>query len=111
IAAWVYLDNKTADHSLISKWQDPTSREYILLYDHVADVFKFGVSPDGATYLPGIITSTVGSPATGIWYYIVAWHDSVNNTLNLQINNGAVDSRSYSSGVYNGTAVFSLGSR
>jgi hypothetical protein len=26
------------------------------------------------------------------WVWVVAWHDSTANTLNIQINNGAVDS-------------------
>ena len=34
----------------------------------------------------------MGAPVIGTWYFIVGWHDSVANTVNIQVNNGAVDS-------------------
>jgi RHS repeat-associated protein len=43
------------------------------------------------------------------WYTIVAWHDSVFNTLNLQVNNGTVSSVSYASGAMDTTYPLSIG--
>jgi RHS repeat-associated protein len=39
----------------------------------------------------------------------VAWHDSVNNTLNIQVNNGTVSSVSYTSGAMDTTYPLSIG--
>ena len=32
------------------------------------------------------------------WHQVIAWHDSVANTLNIQVDHGAVSSLSYSGG-------------
>ena len=43
------------------------------------------------------------------WYFIVIWHDSVNDTINIQVNNGAVDTLAHTTGVFSGTAPFRIG--
>lgn len=46
------------------------------------------------------LTDITGSAvSTGIWYHIVVWHDSVNNTVNMKVNNGGLITSSYSLGV------------
>ncbi|MCI0550216.1 MAG: hypothetical protein L0287_04620, partial [Anaerolineae bacterium] len=45
------------------------------------------------------------------WYFVCAWHDALNNTINIQVNNGAADSTALSTGVYNGAASFDIGRR
>ena len=60
--------------------------------------------------------STFGQPTgvtlndTGVWHYVVCWHDSVGNTLNIQVDNGTVSSTSYSGGGLDGTANLVFGS-
>lgn len=39
----------------------------------------------------------------------MAWHNSVNNTINIQLNNGIVQTASYSGGVTDTTAALSIG--
>jgi hypothetical protein len=46
-----------------------------------------------------------GTPSTGTWYFILAWHDPVANTMNLQVNDGAVNSFSDSYGLWDGGGV------
>jgi hypothetical protein len=41
----------------------------------------------------------------------VAWHDSVGNTINIQVNNGTADSAAHNLGVFYGTAPFAIGAR
>ena len=43
------------------------------------------------------------------WYFLTAWHDSVNNTISIQVNNGAIDSLAYSAGAYDSSIVFAIG--
>jgi hypothetical protein len=64
------------------------------------------------SYPTGATSATVGTPnalSLGSWHLIIAWHDSVNNTLNIQADNGTVGTAAWSSGVYAGTSEFWLG--
>lgn len=47
----------------------------------------------------------------GAWYFVAFWHDAIANTINVQLNNGAVASQAYASGVHNGTGPFAVGGR
>jgi hypothetical protein len=110
LAAWVYFDSKLATQmDIVGKWLvTDNQREYMLLYYNTTDRLLFLVSKDGsASEL--IAADNLGSPETEKWYLVVAWHDSVANTLNIQINNGTVDSKAYSLGVKDSTAVFRIG--
>lgn len=95
IACWVYLDSKTTYRLLVMKDGFPTAgqREYGLTYDFGADRFVFAVftATDVARQA---VANSLGSPATGTWYLVIGWHDSVANTVNIQVNNGTVDSTS-----------------
>ncbi len=41
----------------------------------------------------------VTTRTTGVWYWVCVWHDSVANTLNLQVNAETVNSVSWTTGV------------
>lgn len=104
-AAWVYLDSDTLG-VVLSKWGG-TQDEYFLRYNGSSDRFDFGVVATAA--LTTREASTLGAPATSTWYFLVGWHDSVNNTLNIQVNNGTVDSTSYSAGCNASNGQFRMG--
>jgi hypothetical protein len=110
IEAWVNLESKPAGNSVIAaKWDSGSNqREYMLLHLASADRFQFLVSQNGTT-VNTASADTLGSPSLSTWYQLLAWHDSVANTLNIQVNNGAVDSVSYSSGGRNGPTAFQIG--
>ena len=38
-----------------------------------------------------VLANTLGLPVIATWYFVVTWHDSVANTLSIQVNNGGVD--------------------
>ncbi len=111
IAAWVYLDTK-ANEVIAAKYRTNTSqREYLLYYaatDGATQRFVFLVSPNGvSTNL--VVANNFGEPSTSTWHFVVAWHDSVANTINIQIDDGAADSTAHSTGVFNGTDDFRIG--
>jgi hypothetical protein len=109
IAAWVYLDSKpVADMHLVDKSSIGGNFEYRLAYIKAADRFRFYVSGDG-TASTSITANSLGVPSLSTWYFIMAWHNSVANTINIQINNGIVDSASYASGSFDGTSQFRIG--
>jgi hypothetical protein len=66
---------------------------------------RFGVS-DGTTLT---LLSTTPTFSTGTWYFVVAWHDAINNTINIQIDDGTVDSQSYSGGVQTTSSALWMG--
>ncbi|MEK7164079.1 MAG: LamG domain-containing protein, partial [Patescibacteria group bacterium] len=105
VGGWVYMDS-TAAYAAISKYKPGTNqREYIINFD-ATNKLRFFVSSNGTDYT--ILNSTT-SISTGTWVFVVAWHDATANTINIQVNNGTVDSSAYSSGVYDGTAAFQIG--
>jgi RHS repeat-associated protein/uncharacterized repeat protein (TIGR01451 family) len=88
LVADVYLDNTTTNMVILDKSTNGSNMEYRLSYiSGTGFRFRFG---------SGTVDSTVASAAT--WNTVVAWYDSANDTLNIQVNNGTVYSRSYTSG-------------
>lgn len=109
IAGWVYLDSVLVDQPLVSKRQNATNREYLVQY--VAggtNRFRFGVTADGVTFTL-LAAASLGAPLVATWYFVVSWHDATANTINIQVNNGAVDSGAHATGVFDGTSIFELG--
>lgn len=107
IGAWVYLDTKTADGSIIGKWGG-SQQEYLLSYINSTDRFRFAVSSTGSNTIT-LTANTFGSPSLATWYYVMAWHDSNLNTISIQINGGTTDSIGHALGVFNGTQGVNLG--
>ena len=110
IVLWVYLDNKDTTQIMLSKWE-PTGNQqaYAIQYQTTADRFRFLVSNDGAATVVEA-ADVLGIPAIATWYFIVVWHDASANTINIQVNNGNVDSQAHTTGVFDGTAPFNIGS-
>ena len=92
LAAWVNLTTVGANRPLINKETVSTNREMLLLYVHSLTRFKFDIYSGGATLIAGATADNLGVPATGTWYFIVAWHDRTADTVNIQVNNGTADS-------------------
>lgn len=109
-AGWMYLDSKATYQVLLSKHDGATiaGSEYLIMYDQGLDRFTFTVY-QGTTNSGTIAANNLGSPSTATWYYIVAWHDATANTVNIQVNNGTVDSVSYSNGINDTTTAFDIG--
>jgi hypothetical protein len=109
-AAWVYLDSKPASTAMaiLGKWNNdivPSDVEYTLFYNTGIDRFKFTVND----YAAEVVANNFGAATTGQWNLVIAWHDSVANTLNIQVNNGTVNSTSYSGGIPQRSNPFRLG--
>ncbi|MBI4009956.1 MAG: LamG domain-containing protein [Candidatus Aenigmarchaeota archaeon] len=115
ISAWVNLNSKTTYRTIAGK-DNYGSREYMLHYINSPSEFdqpkndKFGFWIDGGN--AHLFANSAGSPSTGTGYFVVAWFDSKAKTLNIQINNGPVDSISTGSIVpHDGTSKFGIGGR
>lgn len=109
ITAWVWLDTKAADQVFVAKYNFGASqREYILRYLVASDRLNFTVSADG-TATASVSANNHGSPPTGQWLFLTAWHDSVANTINLAVNDGAANSVAHSTGILAGASDFQVG--
>jgi len=117
VAGFVFLNSKpSVEMPILSKWVEPSDKQYMLTYDGPADAFAFSVSSNGttSTKVSGI---TFGSPSIGTWYHVYAHHDSVANQLAIAINSGVLDLTSHAGGSNQGAnndfelggALFSTG--
>lgn len=112
IAAWIYLDSKPAQMNVAARYGGvpAVNNEYFVRYvGGATDRLQFGVFNNAFS---GYATAnTYGSPPLSTWALLVCWHDSVANTINIQINNGGIDSTPYANGVLAGNFIFELGAR
>ena len=91
-ACWVYLDNKATNQFFFSKDNNVAGeREYYLKYALGVDRIEAAVFTPVDVQVLGR-ANTLGSPAIATWYFVVFWHDATANTLNIQVNDGGVDS-------------------
>jgi len=114
VAFWLKLETNATNMYILGKWVEPgVDREYLFYLDGAAGAasrIKFYVSEDGnlSTFEAA---DALGRPAVDTWYLVVGWHDSVANTLNIQVNDGVVDSQAYALGVKVGAGDFVIGNR
>ena len=86
ITAWVMLESKTVGNHreiVVKGINNSSNLEYRLYYHTDLDRFVFEVA-DGTT-LTDLANTTLGSPAIGQWYFLVAWHDAGGDTLNISV--------------------------
>lgn len=105
---WASISSNAANRPLISKWGNAGQREYKIYYASSSDRFVFEVSNDGTA--SGTVTAnTFGAPSMNTFYFICAWHDAANDTLNIQVNNGSVNSAAHATGSYDSETAFYIG--
>ncbi len=111
LALWGYPDTLTGDPTLASRWNASTgNREYWLGYLSTSGRYALQVSPDGSSSGNTTVSANNrGAASTGAWDFVMAWHDSVNNTINIRVNHGTADSAAHTTGVFDSAAVFRLG--
>jgi len=112
IACWVNLSSVAAQSMLVTKFSTVSNqRQYALYYNRVTGRMSFLVNSSGASAQNVTINAdTFGAIATSTWYYVVAWHDSVDNQIGISVN-GVENTQSYSLGLFQSTASFRIGGR
>lgn len=112
IAFWASLDTKPGNaQTMVSKFRAGSNRQYFVDFTPGGgERFRFLVDSDGTSGTTLVSANNFGAPSANTLYFIVAWHDSVANTINIQVNNGSVDSAAHTGGAFQGNAKFSLGS-
>lgn len=107
IAAWFKVDIAGAAYAIASQYGSTSATRSWVLRRAASNVMQFQVSSDGtATAAISDLATTI---SVGTWYFVVAWHDSVANTLNIQVNNGTPAATTHTTGVNTATGAFNLG--
>lgn len=110
VTAWVYAESLGGvNRDILAKWP-ATNGEYLFGYT-ASDRFRFTVRNAANNANATVEANSFGSPSVGVWYFVVGWHDSVANTLNIQVNDGPVDSVSHSGGCRDAGTAFTIGAR
>lgn len=107
-ACWCYFETHNSA-GLVTKYTLANQREYFLLYDNSLQRLQFLVSPNGSNPRAEVSANSHGRPALSAWILVLGWHDSVLNTINIQVNDGTVDSTSHTTGVHDGTSALRVG--
>lgn len=108
LGTWAMADSSGASKILLAKSAASGQREFFLQFSST-NFFSFGVYTDGVSFV-SVTATTFGALPPGTWAFVLAWHDSVLNTLNIQVNDGAVNSVAHTLGVFDSTASLMLGS-
>lgn len=109
IAAWVqiYATPATSFYAVSKGANGANSNEYILGFGAAAQLYTFVVGNN--TNSTTVNASDYGLPPTSTWAFIVAWHDSVLNTINICVNNGMVNSVARTGGSFDSPSPFNIG--
>lgn len=109
---WVNGDTLAFFDGVLFKSDSATNVEYGLFYNQVSSRMVWFVSSDGINAVT-VSADNAGALSTGTWYYVIAWHDSVNDVIGIRIQGGGVsdtaNTASHSAGVFDGTADFTVG--
>lgn len=107
IAFWVWLDTKTATRWFVGKSNNfgADDVEYASWYNNSIDRFRFTVN----NYVVQVTADNFGSPPTSQWICVIVWHDAAANTINIQVNDGTVNSASHSGGTSDTGQAFRIG--
>jgi hypothetical protein len=107
---WVKLVTRTTSQSLIGHWgASAGTRSWRTYYNSSTARMEFQISADGSTTALAREATSFGAIATNVFYFVYVVHDSVGNTGGISINDGTLDTTSYSSGSFNATAEFQMG--
>ncbi len=106
-AFWFYMDSGPGSFpSLLYKGTYGTATDYFFGFANGQDL-DFVLYRD-ASHLAIARTSGI-SFTPGAWYFVVGWYDSVNDTVNMSINNGAVSSTSFVGGPASTSSPLNIG--
>jgi hypothetical protein len=109
VAAWAYMTSTPTAHTKVAGKGTGSGSLVWGLQWRAGGHFRFEACQATGLACANVVADSFGTTSLGTWYFIVAWHDATANTLNIQVNNGNVDSLSYLSGGYDDTGPFNIG--
>ena len=112
IAEWVNLDTKGTLAAAIANKGNLTGgwEWYLFWLGSFADRFQFQINEPGGAPIAFARAESLRAPKLNTWYFVVGWYDSAARTVNIQVDNGEVNSVSASKAPTAGTGPFNIGS-
>jgi len=108
ISAWVYLDSIETSYGLVSKWNEPSDKQFSLLYNSSTKKFSFRVSNDSSTTV--VVEDTyVGAIKANTWYLVIGFYDKTDDFIGIHINDGVVNTAPHTGNFVNTSSQFEIG--
>ncbi len=107
----VKLETKAVSSIMITKADSGPNREFAIIYFSTSDRFVFIIYNSAGSAVGTVTANNLGSPSVATDYFFACWHDPVANTVNIQINNGTLDSAATSDVPADKTANLRLGAQ
>ena len=113
LCGWANKDSSPAGEMFIISKDGgiANTSEFGLLWSNVENRWRFYITNQARAVFNVIDANTLGVPSNATWYFIAAWVDRTAATVNIQINDGAIDSIAKTVTMFNGTARFGIGGR
>ena len=109
LCGWLYPDSLPVGNMwVVGRWATAPQNEYVLYLNGTSDVLTFLKTGDGTVGVD-VAASTFGALSSATWYFWRFWHDPVADTINIQVNNGAINTTSTTTGVFDSTSQFEIG--
>jgi len=111
VTAWVNAESLVNFPIIAMKgWKgtNDTDKEWVLYYSTSQNKFVFQMLDSGLN-LYNLEASNFGTASTGVWYFVAARYDSVNNLMYISVNNGTPNTLANSNGANAGTDPFEIG--
>jgi hypothetical protein len=106
---WVKYTTLNDFQTIGGQWESGvTQASWAIFQQDAPQKFVFSTTSNGSTGVE-LASNSFGAATAGVWNFVLVEHDSVNNTKGIQINNGTLDTVSYSAGVFNSSSPFELG--
>jgi hypothetical protein len=90
LAGWFKFDSFGVLRGLVGRRTGTAARDYLLFYDTNApnaQRLKFRIYNTAGTEIVSVAHDV--ALATGTWYFVVCYHDSVNDTIGISVNGSA----------------------
>ena len=107
---WVKLSTKTADRTVLSRWNSTAGQgAYDLFYNSTVDRFKWEVAA-GPGLFTSVLANTFGSPSINTWYMLYVEHNWTTKNIGVSVNAGTLNQVPWVSGIVsNSPALFLVG--
>jgi hypothetical protein len=109
VAGWFWLESIAQTMPILTKGDWFSDKmEYSIWFYVSTNRFVFEVSDGGSNFVQ-VFADNFGALSIRTWYFVAGWHNSVANTANISVNNGAVNSLAYTFGGSDNTLDLTIG--
>lgn len=107
-SVWFNIESKGVDRVVIAK-QTGLNGEYIFYYDNATDRMRLYLLNGSTGVRLNLAAGTLGSPSLATWYHAFFWHDSINNSGGIRINDSLEDTGVTSGALGTSAHTFGVG--